>query len=124
MCRSLISVGWDGRLFDCDFNQMLEIEAPGTARTIWDVDDLSQLEGQAIAWVLSGHPEDQLLDLGRGPRATRPAGLAAVVLLRDEPSVPSEQRVRGHQRANLEEPSATDLLGLGRKSAALSVREP
>ncbi len=49
MCRSLISVGWDGRLFDCDFNQMLEIEAPGTARTIWDVDDLSQLEGQAIA---------------------------------------------------------------------------
>ncbi len=49
MCRSLISVGWDGSLFDCDFNQMLEIEAPGTARTIWDVDDLSQLEGQAIA---------------------------------------------------------------------------
>ncbi len=49
MCRSLISVGWDGRLFDCDFNQMLEIEAPGTGRTIWDVDDLSQLEGQAIA---------------------------------------------------------------------------
>ena len=27
MCRTLISVGWDGRIFDCDFNQMLEIEA-------------------------------------------------------------------------------------------------
>lgn len=26
MCRNTISVGWDGRLFDCDFNQMLEIE--------------------------------------------------------------------------------------------------
>ena len=26
MCRSLISVGWDGRLFDCDFNQMLDME--------------------------------------------------------------------------------------------------
>jgi radical SAM/Cys-rich protein len=23
MCRSMISVGWDGRLYDCDFNQML-----------------------------------------------------------------------------------------------------
>ncbi len=26
MCRSMVSVGWDGRLFDCDFNQMLELE--------------------------------------------------------------------------------------------------
>ena len=25
MCRRTISVGWDGRLFDCDFNQMLDI---------------------------------------------------------------------------------------------------
>lgn len=25
MCRALISVGWDGRLYDCDFNQMLEL---------------------------------------------------------------------------------------------------
>jgi radical SAM/Cys-rich protein len=23
MCRSTVSVGWDGRLYDCDFNQML-----------------------------------------------------------------------------------------------------
>ena len=27
MCRTLISVSWDGRVYDCDFNQMLEIEA-------------------------------------------------------------------------------------------------
>jgi radical SAM/Cys-rich protein len=26
MCRSLISVSYDGKLFDCDFNQMLELE--------------------------------------------------------------------------------------------------
>lgn len=26
MCRTLLSVGWDGRLYDCDFNQMLELE--------------------------------------------------------------------------------------------------
>jgi radical SAM/Cys-rich protein len=25
MCRSLLSVGWDGTLYDCDFNQMLEM---------------------------------------------------------------------------------------------------
>jgi radical SAM/Cys-rich protein len=25
MCRNTISVGWDGYLYDCDFNQMLEI---------------------------------------------------------------------------------------------------
>jgi radical SAM/Cys-rich protein len=27
MCRNTLSVSWDGRLFDCDFNQMLEMEA-------------------------------------------------------------------------------------------------
>ena len=26
MCRNTLSVGWDGRLYDCDFNQMLELE--------------------------------------------------------------------------------------------------
>ena len=25
MCRKTLSVGWDGMLFDCDFNQMLEL---------------------------------------------------------------------------------------------------
>jgi radical SAM/Cys-rich protein len=26
MCRNTISVGWDGELYDCDFNQMLELK--------------------------------------------------------------------------------------------------
>ena len=26
MCRTTISVGWDGYLYDCDFNQMLELK--------------------------------------------------------------------------------------------------
>src|SRR5262245_41026442 len=26
MCRNTISIGWDGRLYDCDFNQMLDLE--------------------------------------------------------------------------------------------------
>ena len=30
MCRSMISVSWDGRIYDCDFNQMLALDAlPG-----------------------------------------------------------------------------------------------
>ncbi len=29
MCRSLLSVGYDGRIYDCDFNQMLEMSLGG-----------------------------------------------------------------------------------------------
>merc|ERR1711937_196122 len=25
MCRNLFSIGWDGRIFDCDFNQQLDL---------------------------------------------------------------------------------------------------
>ncbi|MEO8716676.1 MAG: arsenosugar biosynthesis radical SAM (seleno)protein ArsS [Burkholderiales bacterium] len=31
MCRNTLSVSWDGRLYDCDFNQMLEMEIDRTA---------------------------------------------------------------------------------------------
>jgi radical SAM/Cys-rich protein len=31
MCRTYLSVGWDGRLFDCDFNQMLDLTVNGGA---------------------------------------------------------------------------------------------
>jgi len=49
MCRSLISVGWDGRLYDCDFNQMLEIGVGAGAPTIWDMPALARLSGKRIA---------------------------------------------------------------------------
>src|SRR5262249_23090807 len=51
MCRSLVSVGWDGGLYDCDFNQMLSIplRIDSDALTIWDFDNLDRLEGQRIA---------------------------------------------------------------------------
>ena len=49
MCRSLVSVSWDGRLFDCDFNQMLELPLGAGARTVWDIESLADLEGAAIA---------------------------------------------------------------------------
>jgi radical SAM/Cys-rich protein len=53
MCRSLVSVGYDGRLHDCDFNQMLDLPLGGKARTIWEVADLAELEGDPIA--TAGH---------------------------------------------------------------------
>lgn len=49
MCRDLVSVGWDGRLYDCDFNQMLELDLAGRPRTIWDIQDLTEIEHQPIA---------------------------------------------------------------------------
>ena len=35
MCRNTLSVGWDGTLYDCDFNQMLELPLQGP-RTIFE----------------------------------------------------------------------------------------
>jgi radical SAM/Cys-rich protein len=49
MCRSLVSVSWDGKLHDCDFNQMLEIPLGSRARTIWDVDSFAELRDAPIA---------------------------------------------------------------------------
>lgn len=49
MCRRLINIGHDGTLYDCDFNQALEILPPGPRRTIFDIDDFSELEGNRIS---------------------------------------------------------------------------
>ncbi len=39
MCRTTLSVGWDGRLYDCDFNQMLELPlVAGLPRHIGEFD--------------------------------------------------------------------------------------
>ncbi len=41
MCRSLVSVGYDGRIYDCDFNQMLGMSIDGAekAATVFDFDE-------------------------------------------------------------------------------------
>jgi len=49
MCRFLVSVGWDGALYDCDFNQMLELPLGARPRTIFEIDDLAELAGEPIA---------------------------------------------------------------------------
>jgi radical SAM/Cys-rich protein len=38
MCRFTLSVGWDGRLYDCDFNQMLDLPVePSAPQTVFDL---------------------------------------------------------------------------------------
>jgi radical SAM/Cys-rich protein len=37
MCRHQINIGWDGRLYDCDFNQAVQRPLdPGAPQTVWD----------------------------------------------------------------------------------------
>ncbi|MGI9036408.1 MAG: DUF3641 domain-containing protein, partial [Pyrinomonadaceae bacterium] len=49
MCRNLISVDWRGNLYDCDFNQMLELGIEsGLPQTIADF-NLEKLAERRIA---------------------------------------------------------------------------
>jgi radical SAM/Cys-rich protein len=48
MCRNTLSVGWDGRLYDCDFNQMLELPiAAAAGRQVRDL-DVAALSARAV----------------------------------------------------------------------------
>ena len=47
MCRDLISVSWDGRIFDCDFNQMLDLPI-SSGFSIHSISSFSEMESQAI----------------------------------------------------------------------------
>lgn len=44
MCTELVSIGWDGQIYDCDFNQMLDIPLNWKSRNLWDVERLSNIE--------------------------------------------------------------------------------
>jgi radical SAM/Cys-rich protein len=51
MCRNLVSIGWDGSVYDCDFNQMLDLpitDAKGRRLDIASL-DLDQVAGWSIA---------------------------------------------------------------------------
>ena len=53
MCRSLVSVRWDGVMYDCDFNLALGVplgaNQPGVMGSIYDISSLDELEGAAVA---------------------------------------------------------------------------
>lgn len=46
MCRNTISIGWDGYLYDCDFNQMLELKVSCNSKHIsaFNKEDLNSRE--------------------------------------------------------------------------------
>jgi len=49
MCKSLVSVDWQGKIYDCDFNQMLELPLGGAGAVhLRDLLD-ANLEGRAIS---------------------------------------------------------------------------
>ena len=49
MCRNTISVSWDGYLFDCDFNQMLDMQLLGDAPKHLKDFNLEAIEQREIA---------------------------------------------------------------------------
>lgn len=50
MCRNLLSVSWDGQLYDCDFNQALELPLGGAQRSVWDIETLAEVDCSPIAF--------------------------------------------------------------------------
>ncbi|MDG2224526.1 MAG: arsenosugar biosynthesis radical SAM protein ArsS [Rubripirellula sp.] len=57
MCRSMLSIGWDGQIYDCDFNQMLDAPVCGAAGNVnsesgaadvWKIERLDSFLGQRI----------------------------------------------------------------------------
>jgi len=49
MCRNTINIGWQGEVFDCDFNQMLGMQwKNGRPLFLWDIDPKS-VENRLIA---------------------------------------------------------------------------
>ena len=52
MCRNTISVSWDGHLYDCDFNQMLDLKVASKSQHL-DNFDIEQLKNRSI--VLNQH---------------------------------------------------------------------
>jgi radical SAM/Cys-rich protein len=51
MCRNLVSIGWDGSVYDCDFNQMLDLPIRDRAGNALNINSLSieQVRSRAIA---------------------------------------------------------------------------
>lgn len=53
MCRHTLSVAWDGKLYDCDFNQMLAMPVNHGAPSHIDIFNFDQLKGRQI--VIANH---------------------------------------------------------------------
>jgi hypothetical protein len=48
MCRKMLSIRWDGRIFDCDFNQMLDLTVNHGVDSTLSGFDLERLKKREI----------------------------------------------------------------------------
>jgi len=48
MCKNLVSVAWNGELFDCDFNQMLDLHSGRVS--VWDLASFDELNKNEITF--------------------------------------------------------------------------
>ena len=55
MCQNTLSVSWDGRIFDCDFNQMLELESRPESQRRARIADFDETEYAKRAIVTGRH---------------------------------------------------------------------
>jgi radical SAM/Cys-rich protein len=55
MCRNLISVSWQGYVYDCDFNQMLGLPLPLNGRPRVHIKDLMEVDLQGNPIIVADH---------------------------------------------------------------------
>jgi hypothetical protein len=47
MCKDLLSISWNGEIYDCDFNQMLEMPIK-SALSIFDIESFTKIENTIL----------------------------------------------------------------------------
>ncbi len=55
MCRTLLSVDWQGYLYDCDFNQMLKLPAPLSSKPQTHIRELIDIDVEGKEIVIKDH---------------------------------------------------------------------
>lgn len=55
MCRTLVSVDWQGRLYNCDFNQAMGLPVTDKDGEVLSIDDLDKAAGNGSELVLAQH---------------------------------------------------------------------
>ena len=41
--KNLLSISWDGKIYDCDFNQMLEIPVKNIYKNIFEINSFEEV---------------------------------------------------------------------------------
>jgi radical SAM/Cys-rich protein len=55
MCRSTLSVDWEGYLYDCDFNQMLDLPAPLDKKQRAHISELNAIDVEGKSIIVKNH---------------------------------------------------------------------